>query len=196
LHCRHGCIPPLHRRLGPAFRVGAELTHFRWAQRKSIHRRSRQIREKGTGGWGETFPDGQAQLDASFERIEPMSAAIIRSAQAVQPAGRLLCSLFASGLIALSAVPAMAHDAKPTAAKPLGWSYPFACCANYDCRTASSSEVLERPEGYVIAGTGEVVPMTDRRVKESPDGEYHWCAHQAGIDAGKTICLFVPPRSF
>src|ERR1041384_7728188 len=125
-----------------------------------------------------------------------MSAAIVRSARAVQPAGRLLFSLFVIAAIAVLAAPALAHDAKPTAAKPQGWIYPFACCANYDCRTTHTGEVLEKPEGYVIAGTGEVVPMSDKRVKDSPDGDFHWCAHQAGLDAGKTICLFVPPRSY
>ncbi|WP_214472474.1 hypothetical protein [Mesorhizobium sp. dw_380] len=125
-----------------------------------------------------------------------MSAATFRSARAVQPAGRLMFSLFAVGMIAILTPAAFAHDAKPTAGKPQGWSYPFACCANYDCRATHTGEVLEKPEGYVIAGTGEVVPMTDKRVKDSPDGEFHWCAHQAGLDAGKTICLFVPPRSF
>ncbi|MBZ9671853.1 hypothetical protein [Mesorhizobium sp. ES1-3] len=125
-----------------------------------------------------------------------MSAATPRSARAVQPVGRLMFPLFAIGVIAMFAPAAFAHDAKPTAAKPQGWSYPFACCANYDCRATHTGEVLEKPEGYVIAGTGEVVPMTDKRVKDSPDGEFHWCAHQAGLDAGKTICLFVPPRSF
>ncbi|AZO24050.1 MULTISPECIES: hypothetical protein [unclassified Mesorhizobium] len=125
-----------------------------------------------------------------------MPAAKSRSARAVRPAGRLLFSLFATvGTVMLTAT-AVAHDAKPTAAMPQGWSYPFACCANYDCRTTHTGEVLEKPEGYVIAGTGEVVPMTDKRVKDSPDGEFHWCAHQAGLDAGKTICLFVPPRSY
>lgn len=89
-----------------------------------------------------------------------------------------------------------AHEATPTAAKPQGWNYPFACCANYDCHSTQQGEVLEKPEGYVIEGTGEVIPMNDKRVKDSPDGEFHWCAHQAGIDAGKTICLFVPPRSY
>ncbi len=127
-----------------------------------------------------------------------MSAATFRSARAVQPAGRLLFSLFAIlvFVIAMPVSSAFAHDAAPTAAKPQGWSYPFACCANYDCRTTHTGEVLEKPEGYVIAGTGEVVPMSDKRVKDSPDGDFHWCAHQAGLDAGKTICLFVPPRSY
>ena len=123
-------------------------------------------------------------------------SATSRSANAVQPAGRLLFSLLAIGATAMLTAPALAHDATPTAAKPQGWSYPFACCADYDCRTTHTGEVLEKPEGYVIAGTGEVVPMSDKRVKDSPDGEFHWCAHQAGLDAGKTICLFVPPRSY
>jgi hypothetical protein len=85
---------------------------------------------------------------------------------------------------------APAHDA------PSGWTYPFACCASLDCRQAAAGEVLERPEGYVVAGTGEVIPMTDARVRPSPDGLFHRCAHRSGLDAGKTICLFVPPRSF
>src|SRR5882724_2771763 len=118
-----------------------------------------------------------------------MSAATIRSAKAVEPVGRSLFFLAVTAAIAVLTAPAFAHDATPTAAMPQGWSYPFACCANYDCRTAHTGEVLEKPEGYVIAGTGEVVPMTDKRVKDSPDGEFHWCAHQAGLDAGKTICL-------
>ncbi|MCR5855977.1 hypothetical protein LRS09_03995 [Mesorhizobium sp. J428] len=77
-----------------------------------------------------------------------------------------------------------------------GWSYPLSCCSNFDCREATTGEVQERPEGFVIAGTGEVVPMTDKRIRNSPDGKFHWCAHQAGVDAGRTICLFVPPRGF
>jgi len=143
-----------------------------------------------------------------------MSAAKSRSAQAVRPAGRLLFSLFATGAVAVLTAPAFGHDAKPTAALPQGWSYPFACCANYDCKEVPQSSISERPDGYVIKGTGEVVAYSDKRIKNSPDGEgevvaysdkriknspdgeYHWCAHQAGLDAGKTICLFVPPPSY
>ena len=90
---------------------------------------------------------------------------------------------------------AAAHDAKPTAARPQGWSYPFACCSGYDCREVSSKQIRERPEGYVIQGTGEVVAYSDGRLKNSPDGEYHWCS-VAGADNSRTICLFVPPRSY
>ena len=90
----------------------------------------------------------------------------------------------------LSASPAAAHEA------PTGWKYPWACCSNKDCRQLSDNGISERKDGYVVNQTGEVVAYADKRVKDSPDGEYHWCAHQAGIDAGQTICLFVPPKGF
>jgi hypothetical protein len=128
-----------------------------------------------------------------------MPALKIRSASAVQTAGRLLISI--TSMAALTAVAvifassALAHDATPTAAKPQGWSYPFSCCSGYDCRAVSQTSISERPEGYVIKGTGEVVAYSDARIKNSPDGEYHWCS-VAGANDGKTICLFVPPSSF
>jgi hypothetical protein len=90
---------------------------------------------------------------------------------------------------AASSLPTLAHEA------PSGWKYPMACCSNYDCREVSDSAILERPEGYVIKTTGEVIPMTDRKVRDSPDGQFHWCS-VAGRDDSRTICLFVPPRSF
>jgi hypothetical protein len=124
-----------------------------------------------------------------------MSAATSRSAKAVQPVGRLLFSLLATVMIAVLSAPAFAHDAKPTAAMPQGWSYPFSCCSGYDCRAVSQTSISERPEGYVIKGTGEVVAYSDKRIKNSPDGEYHWCS-VAGANDGKTICLFVPPQSY
>jgi len=108
----------------------------------------------------------------------------------------LLPSLaFSAGVFVATATPAAAHDAKPTAAKPQGWSYPFSCCSGYDCREVSAKQISERPEGYVIQGTGEVLAYSDGRLKDSPDGEFHWCS-VAGADDSKTICLFVPPRSF
>jgi len=88
------------------------------------------------------------------------------------------------------------HDAVPTAAKPQGWAYPFACCANFDCKSVQSSEVIEGARGYEIRATGELILMSDKRVKISPDGETHICAHQAGLDAGKVICLFVPDKGY
>lgn len=127
--------------------------------------------------------------------ISKSSATCSRQSVARSPAIRATAraiaglSLFA-GISTFSVVPASAHDA------PAGWSYPFACCANYDCQEVSSRAISERPEGYVVQTTGEVVGYRDKRVRNSPDGEFHWCAHKSGLDAGKTICLFVPPRGF
>lgn len=111
----------------------------------------------------------------------------------------LIAGLFVPGIAAAILTVGMsfavAHDAKPTAARPKGWSYPFSCCSGYDCREVSSKAISERPEGYVIKGTGEVVAYSDARLRNSPDGEYHWCS-VAGADDSRTICLFVPPRSY
>ncbi|MGO4831358.1 hypothetical protein AB4144_03535, partial [Rhizobiaceae sp. 2RAB30] len=74
-------------------------------------------------------------------------------------------------------------------------SYPFACCSGYDCREVADKAIDEQSGGYVIATTGEVIPYSDSRIRNSPDGEYHWCS-VAGAGDGRTICLFVPPRSF
>lgn len=84
---------------------------------------------------------------------------------------------------------AKAHEAAS------GWTYPYACCSSYDCRGVKATAIGERPEGFVIARTGEVVGYQDKRLRDSPDGEYHWCS-QGGRDTGGTICLFVPPRSY
>jgi hypothetical protein len=82
-----------------------------------------------------------------------------------------------------------AHDA------PKGWSYPYACCSGYDCREVPADWIDEGTTGYGIVITGEIVGYGDKRLRDSPDGEYHWCS-VAGKNDGKTICLFVPPRSY
>lgn len=89
---------------------------------------------------------------------------------------------------------ALAHDALPTAAQPQGWSYPLSCCSSIDCRAVGDDKITEGPTGYTVP-SGEVIAMTDSRIKESPDGVFHWCS-VAGKDDGRTICLFVPPRSY
>lgn len=89
----------------------------------------------------------------------------------------------------LWAIPARAHDA------PTGWSYPWQCCSGQDCREVPDDWIQEKQEGYRIVITDEVIPMSDPRIKQSPDGHFHWCS-VAGALVGKTICLFVPPRSF
>ncbi|ESZ13003.1 MAG: hypothetical protein E5Y61_07465 [Mesorhizobium sp.] len=108
---------------------------------------------------------------------------------------RLAAALVVGARVFLVASEASAHDASPTAAQPQGWSYPFSCCSGYDCREVAYNAIGERPEGYVIKGTGEVITYTDSRIKNSPDGVFHWCS-AAGASEGHTICLFVPPRGF
>jgi hypothetical protein len=116
-------------------------------------------------------------------------------ARSLSLAARLFGLAVLGALATSSGRPALAHDALPTAAQPNGWTYPFSCCSGYDCREVSKKAISERPEGYVILGTGEVVAYTDARVKNSPDGEFHWCS-VAGSNNGRTICLFVPPRGY
>jgi len=84
---------------------------------------------------------------------------------------------------------ATAHNA------PSGWTYPMACCRGVDCHEVEAGSIKEGPKGYVIRSTGEVIPMTDSRVRNSPDGEFHRCSI-AGMDNTPTVCLFVPPRDF
>lgn len=90
---------------------------------------------------------------------------------------------------------AFSHDAPATIAQPQGWQYPYNCCGNFDCRPLSQTAVKEKPGGYEIQSNGEVLGYTDPRLRDSPDGEWHRCS-TGGAEAGKTICLFVPPRSY
>ena len=59
----------------------------------------------------------------------------------------------------------------------------------------ATKAISEKPQGYVINITGEVVPYADKRVRVSPDGEFHWCS-VAGEEKSRTLCLFVPPHSY
>ena len=93
--------------------------------------------------------------------------------------------VLAAGLPSLSS----AHDAKS------GWMYPVDCCSNRDCREVAAELISERPEGYFIKLNGERLAYSDSRIRQSPDGIYHWCSAQ-GRDDTRTICLFVPPNSF
>lgn len=132
-----------------------------------------------------------------------------RNVDRAERAERIRANVFLACLVLLIAVcfvafffratAAHAHDAIPTAAQPLGWSYPFSCCSRMDCRMVSTGSsrvrVFETPEGYRFSTSGEVISYADKRIKDSPDGEYHWCT-RAGKDDSQTICLFVPPKGF
>jgi hypothetical protein len=97
----------------------------------------------------------------------------------------------ASGVAAsLLAGRAGAHEA------PTGWTYPALCCSNKDCKQISATEVRAVKTGWLVEKTGEVISYGDTRLKDSPDGLYHRCAHAANFESGKTLCLFVPPMGF
>ncbi len=99
--------------------------------------------------------------------------------------GTFFAALFFIALVMCGRV--RAHDA------PTGWSYPFSCCSTTDCRRVPADWIREQPDGFTIVMTGEIVGHQDARIKQSPDGEYHWCS-VAGSNDSRTICLFVPPR--
>ncbi len=93
-------------------------------------------------------------------------------------------------IAALIAVPASAHDA------PTGWRYGIECCSTFDCFQAPVDHVRETTDGYVVDPTGELIPYGDRRIKISQDEFFHRCSHGGEINAGRTICLYVPNRGF
>ena len=100
----------------------------------------------------------------------------------------ILTALFAGCLVmALFGGRAHSHDA------PTGWSYPLGCCSGVDCREVPDADIIEGARGYEIRKTHELIPMTDPKVKMSPDGRFHWCS-VGGLDDSRTICLFVPGR--
>jgi hypothetical protein len=96
-------------------------------------------------------------------------------------------------LIALSAKPAGAHEAIPTAAQPLGWTYDYSCCSSTDCREVKTKAVKEDETGFTITATGEIIPHGDSRIHRSKDEFYHWCS-VAGADDSRSICLYVPDK--
>ncbi len=102
--------------------------------------------------------------------------------------------MYLYGLILASAVlstplAAQAHDA------PAGWQYDPSCCSGLDCRQISSEDLKEQSDGYFITIGHVTVPYNDRRIRNSPDGNVHWCTAN-GRDDGKTICLYVPPKDY
>ena len=95
--------------------------------------------------------------------------------------------LFATLIGCLAATPAASHEAHT------GWRYDAKCCQDRDCRPISATAIKEGPDGYFIILGHETIPYRDHRIKDSPDGLYHWCSVN-GRDDGRTICLYVPPR--
>jgi len=73
--------------------------------------------------------------------------------------------------------------------------YEYRCCHDQDCRPVPGGAIAEGPDGCVIKATGEVIAYADSRVRQSPDGRFHWCS-LAGSQMGRTLCLYAPGRVF
>lgn len=127
----------------------------------------------------------------SDESIEPKpQRSRRRTLQTGQPVRNGITSaVLVAIMITASINPAYAHSA------PSGWMYPTSCCSNQDCEAVHGNGILEGPLGYVVQDTGEIIGYMDVRIKESPDGEFHLCRAKKQPPS-RTICLFVPPRSF
>ena len=98
--------------------------------------------------------------------------------------------------LALSAVLLMAFVSGTRAHQAAsGWDYSPSCCSNLDCREVSSDAIKESPNGYVIKTTHEVLGYNDPRLRESPDGEYHWCS-VGGLPDSRTVCLYRPMPAY
>lgn len=81
--------------------------------------------------------------------------------------------------------------------------YPLECCSGMDCQQVPVETVEALSDGYhvtlkaddhmmLLRPTSYVVPYSDRRIKPSPDNEYHACiSRQYEKHGGVLLCLFV-----
>ena len=99
---------------------------------------------------------------------------------------------------------AQAHEATNIQGQPTGWAYPWACCSSQDCSPLRASAVEKRPDGYhitlekgdhpfVLERVVFDIPYSDKRVRNSPDGDYHICIRGTPL---KLLCFFRGPEGF
>lgn len=142
----------------------------------------------------------EQRFRAAVECTEPamVTASIIRRVWRgfVQFMGYFALALMVAGTIMLVWATGFtwAHEAKPTASQPLGWTYDYGCCSSIDCYEMADGEVEEVANTFVIRRTGEVIPADDPRIKRSKDEYYHQCTPAGNRDAKRSICLYVPDR--
>lgn len=86
--------------------------------------------------------------------------------------------------LAIMVTQAPAHDA------PTGWAFDQRCCGNGDCYPVETDAIRERPDGYHIISTGEVIPYQSTKILPSPDGHSYRCS-TAGSVQGVTYCIYV-----
>lgn len=91
----------------------------------------------------------------------------------------------ALGILGLTVLEAWPHKA------PTGWAFDSRCCGNGDCYPVQTDAISERPDGYHIQSTGEVIPYQSYKVLPSPDGLAYRCS-TAGKPNGITYCIYMP----
>lgn len=108
---------------------------------------------------------------------------------------------------------ALAHDAIPTQAQPLGWRYDWECCSIADCARVDKRNVTEGPEGVTVRlAKGDhpmllwdaeiTIPYSSKQLRISKDGDFHVCHDRQFLKPdgskyeGKFLCVYLPPRGF
>jgi hypothetical protein len=100
-------------------------------------------------------------------------------------AGLFLFTLWLFGMLAM--LPAQAHHA------PSGWSYPWQCCSNRDCRPVECDTLEEIEDGKVRdIENGQTYDRS--MVQSSGDSHCHLCTELGKVD-GKPICAFIQQGS-
>lgn len=92
-------------------------------------------------------------------------------------------------LLVFNALPALSHQA------PSGWQYDAVCCSNKDC-SPLRTPISAIEGGWYLAESGEIIPFSDSKIRDSKDGDFHRCVYQFGPHKGNTRCLYVPPVGF
>lgn len=69
------------------------------------------------------------------------------------------------------------------------------CCSDKDCGPVKATDFRPVPGGWMWVPTGEIIPYNDSRVRESPDGQFHRCAHKGpnDNDTKYSYCIYIPP---
>jgi hypothetical protein len=79
--------------------------------------------------------------------------------------------------------PAHAHDG------PMGWAYDAACCSGQDCAPLPENSVIERPDGYLLKETGELIEKA--KARQGQDESYHLCR---SVYSKTIYCIYLPIR--
>lgn len=71
--------------------------------------------------------------------------------------------------------------------------YEYECCSDYDCAPLEETKIEEKDGGWTL-WDGRHVPYRDKRVKPSPDGQFHLCEQKWEPNTAdrKILCLYAP----